>query len=93
MAEVIPEDLIRASVSVNTQRAYRHAIEKLEAWRGERTLDDAVLAKYITHLHAQGKAPATISQVVAAVKWHAKVFREANRRGGDDQAHLGGNSA
>ena len=72
MAEVIPADLIRASVSASTQRAYRHAIEKLEAWRGERTLDDAVLAEYITHLHARGKAPATISQVVAAVKWHAK---------------------
>ena len=72
MAEVIPADLIRASVSANTQRAYRHAIEKLEAWRGERTLDDAVLAEYIAHLHTQGKAPATISQVVAAVKWCAK---------------------
>ena len=72
MAEVIPADLIRASVSANTQRAYRCAIEKLEAWRGERTLDDAVLAEYITYLHTQGKAPATISQVVAAVKWYAK---------------------
>ena len=35
-------------------------------------MDDAVLAEYITHLHAQGKAPATISLVVAAVKWYAK---------------------
>ena len=35
-------------------------------------MDDAALAEYITHLHAQGKAPATIVLVVAAVKWHAK---------------------
>ena len=62
-------DLIQAGVSANTQRAYRYSIEKLEAWRGERTMDDAVLAEYITHLHTQGKSPATISQVVAAVKW------------------------
>lgn len=72
MDEIRTVDLIRASVSTNTQRVYRHAVEKLEAWRGERTLDDAVLAEYITYLHAQGKAPATISQVVAAVKWDAK---------------------
>ena len=72
MDEMRAADLIRASVSVNTQRAYRCAIEQLEAWRGERTLDDTVLAEYITYLHRQGKAPATISQVVAAVKWYAK---------------------
>ena len=72
MEEMRAVDLIQASVSANTQRVYRHAVEKLEAWRGERAMDDAVLAEYITHLHAEGKAPATISQVVAAVKWHAK---------------------
>ena len=72
MDEMRAVDLIQASVSANTLKVYRYAIEKLEAWRGERTMDDAVLAEYITYLHAQGKAPATISQVVAAVKWYAK---------------------
>ena len=72
MEQMMTADLIQAGVSANTQRAYRQAIEKLEAWRGERTMDDALLAEYIAHLHAQGKAPATISQVVAAVKWHTK---------------------
>ena len=72
MDEMRTVDLIRASVSANTLKVYRHAIEKLEAWRAERALDDAVLAEYITYLHAEGKAPATISQVVAAVKWRAK---------------------
>ena len=51
-------------------------MKKLEAWRGERTMDDAVLAEYITHLHVQGKAPATISLVVAAVKWYTKYHEE-----------------
>ncbi len=69
---MITADLIQAGVSANTKRVYRHAIEKLEVWRGERTVDDAVLAEYIAHLYAQGKSPATISQVVAAVKWYAK---------------------
>ncbi len=72
MDEMRAVDLIRASVSANTLKVYRHAIEKLEAWRGERAMNDTVLAEYITYLHAEGKAPATISQVVAAVKWHAK---------------------
>lgn len=72
MAEMMTTDLIRASLSANTLKAYHHAIEKLEAWQGERAIDDAVLAEYITHLHAQGKSPTTISQVVAAVKWYTK---------------------
>lgn len=71
MEQMITTDLIQASISANTQRVYRHSIEKLEAWRGERTMDDGLLAEYITHLHVQGKAPTTISQVVAAVKWYA----------------------
>lgn len=72
MTEIMTTDLIRASVSTSTSKAYHHAIEKLEAWRGKRAIDDTVLAEYITHLHVQGKSPTTISQVVAAVKWHAK---------------------
>ena len=71
MEQMITADLIQAGVSANTKRVYRYAIEKLEAWWGERRLDDAALAEYIAHLHAQGKSPATISQVVAAVKWYA----------------------
>lgn len=73
---MMTDDLIQAGVSENTLRAYRHSIEKLETWRGERTMDDAVLAEYLTYLHAEGKAPATISQVVAAVKWYAKYHGE-----------------
>ena len=64
-------DLIRAGVSDNTPKAYRHATVKLEAWLDGRVLDDELLAKYITGLHAVGKSPSTISLLVAAVKWTA----------------------
>jgi integrase len=37
-----------------------------------RILSDALLANYITSLHDNGKSPATIGQVVAAVKWQLK---------------------
>ena len=80
------EELIKAGVAENTLKAYGWALEKLEAWindganafrldgngNGGHGLNDAVLAEYITELHQQGKSPATIAQVVAAVKWSAK---------------------
>ena len=44
---------------------------ELDAWR-DAELNDSVLTMYITELHQCGKAPSTIAQVVAAVKWQAK---------------------
>ena len=41
-------------------------------WLSGRTLSDALLANYITKLHDNGKSPATIGQVLAAVKWQLK---------------------
>lgn len=38
----------------------------------ERPLNDSLLSQYISHLHQEGKSPATIALVVAAVKWIAK---------------------
>ena len=72
-------ELIRAGVSANTLKAYGLALGKLAAWldtikRADNggdgdPLDDVALAAYLTHLHDSGKAPSTIAQVVAAVKW------------------------
>ena len=64
--------LIKASLAENTQKAYQHALQKLETWLVGRTLSDSLLANYITTLHENGKSPATIGQVVAAVKWQLK---------------------
>ena len=61
--------LIQSSVAPNTIEAYRRATQKLEAWLDGQILTDGLLATYITGLHHQGKSPATIAQVVAAVKW------------------------
>ena len=49
----------------------RCGAKEIEAWLGGRSLDDGLLAEYITGIHAQGKSPATISQMVAVAKWLA----------------------
>ena len=67
--------LIQSSVAPNTIAAYRRATQKLEAWLDYQVVTDALLANYITELHQQGKSPATIAQVVAAVKWTASKSR------------------
>ena len=71
----LPEEtafLIKASIAENTQKAYQRALHGLETWLSGRTLSDALLASYLTGLHEAGKSPATIGQVVAAVKWQLK---------------------
>ena len=81
----IPErtaHLIRAGVAPNTLKAYRHALERVSAWLNGRNLDDRLLAEHITQLHDDGKSPATIAQLVAAVKWRApeQVVGEITKR-------------
>ena len=66
------ESLINASVAENTRKAYRRALHALERWLAGRSLSDELLATYITTLHKDGKSPATIGQVLAAVKWQLK---------------------
>ena len=64
--------LIQSSIADSTLERYRRLSEQVEAWLNGRVLSDALLASYITELHLSGKSPATISQMVAAVKWLAK---------------------
>ena len=66
------ESLIKASIAENTQKAYQRALHNLEVWLKGQTLSDMLLANYITDMHGEGKSPATIAQVVAAVKWQFK---------------------
>ena len=71
----LPEEtasLIKASLAENTLKAYQRALQSLTTWLAGRTLSDALLANYITILHESGKSPATIGQLVAAVKWQLK---------------------
>lgn len=71
------EELMNASIAPSTVKTYRHAMQQLEIWLEGRSLNDSLLASYITELYQNGKSPATISKIVAAVKWMVK-----NRGGG-----------
>lgn len=64
--------LIGSSLSYNTQRAYKRALFDIDVYLAGRDLTDGLLAIHLTALHGSGKSPATIAQVVAAVKWRLK---------------------
>ena len=66
------EELVKASIAPSTVKAYRRAMQQLEIWLDGRSLSDNLLASYITGLYQDGKSPATIGKIVAAVKWTAK---------------------
>lgn len=66
------EELVKASLAPSTVETYQLAMQQLEKWLDGRVLNDNLLATYITELHQDGKSPATISKIVAAVKWTTK---------------------
>ncbi len=66
------EELVQASLAPSTVETYRRAMQGLEIWLDGRSLSDNLLATYITGLYQDGKSPATISKIVAAVKWTVK---------------------
>ncbi len=66
------EELVNASIAPSTVETYRLAMQQLEKWLDGRTLSDNLLATYITELYQDGKSPATINKIVAAIKWTVK---------------------
>lgn len=64
--------LAAASLSPATRRSYEGAIRRLQAWLGERPLDDAALEAYIGHLHDKGLSPATAASTLAALRTAAR---------------------
>ena len=73
--------LVQASISAGTRRAYRGALERLDAWLGDRVLDDHALAEWIAVLHGRGLSPASASLAVAACRFRAKMSGMENPAG------------
>ena len=66
------EESVKASVAPSTAKTYRFAMQQLDIWLAGHSLSDNLLATYITELYQDGKPAATISKIVAAVKWTVK---------------------
>ena len=64
-----------------TRRAYRAALERLDATLAGRPLSDATLAEHVFRLAADGLAPASIAQAAAAAAFLARVAGWPNPRG------------
>ena len=92
------EELIKAACRITHSKRIEGRLE-LNAWvyamkrADSEPLKDAVLAEYITQLHRSGKAPSTIAQVLAAVKWQAKNIDRPDVRRGNHLADTGGDTA
>ena len=67
-------ELYNDSISEHTRRAYQGALDRLRAWAGGRMLTDALLADYLAELYEEGKSPATITVVLAMVRFVANEY-------------------
>ena len=65
--------LIASSIADNTRTAYAAALRKLDAAIPLDRQDDARLADHLAALYRDGRSPATIALVVAAVQFRAKI--------------------
>ena len=73
--------LVDSSIAVNTKRAYRYALAKFDEAIAGRPVTDTVVAVYLAHLFAdeeKSPAPATCSQIVAAIKQRAVLNGKAS---------------
>ena len=76
-------ELAAASVSANTRRAYKGALRRLRDWLAGHPLDDATLAEYLATRFEAG-------QVVAAVRFHAKLGGQPSPTGPATERVLAG---
>src|SRR5215216_1135460 len=59
-------------ISKHTTRQYRSDLLAFDAWRNGRTITKTLVEEYAAKLQAEGKAPNTINQRLAAVRWYAR---------------------
>ena len=83
-------DLVDASVSENTLRAYRYALKKFRDWLCGPAVTDQTISQYLAQLHEAGKSPQTCSQVVAAIKFVFKLHGKPSPVGPLTQRTLAG---
>jgi integrase len=59
-------------ISKHTTRQYKADLFDFEAWRAGRPITKTLVEEYAAKLQAEGKAPNTINQRLAAIRWYAR---------------------
>jgi site-specific recombinase XerD len=59
-------------ISKHTKSQYKSDPLKFDAWRNDRSITKSLVEKYAAELQAEGKAPNTINQRLAAIRWYAR---------------------
>lgn len=59
-------------VSKHTTRQYKSDLFDFETWRTGRAITKTLVEEYAAKLQAEGKAPNTINQRLAAIRWYAR---------------------
>ncbi len=59
-------------ISKHTTRQYKSDLFHFEAWRNGRPITKTLIEEYAASLQAEGKAPNTINQKLAAIRWYAR---------------------
>ena len=59
-------------ISKHTIRQYKADLFDFDAWREGRTITKTLVEEYAAKLQAEGKAPNTINQRLAAIRWYAR---------------------
>ena len=83
-------ELVEVSVSANTRRAYRSALNKFGDHLAGAPVTDEAIADYLAALHEAGKSPQTCAQVVAAIRFVAKLHGQDPPIGPVTNGVLGG---
>jgi integrase len=59
-------------ISKHTTRQYKADLFSFEAWRAGRPITKSLVEEYAANLQLEGKAPNTINQRLAAIRWYAR---------------------
>ncbi len=65
--------LVAASISNNTRKNYKAALRRWDEWLAGRPATEPLLADFLTKRHAAGVSPATVAQVVQAIRFREKL--------------------
>ena len=75
-------ELMEGSVSSNTRRAYQSALWRFDEWLDGHpvhgAITDAAIGEYLTQRYLEGRSPATCEQLVAALRFRAKLHGTAS---------------